>query len=333
MIRVPYQEVCDVLARTLLKLGFTQERARLCAQLFADTSRDGVYSHGLDRFPRFVRGIRKGLVAVHAKPELIFGRGSLERWNGNSGPGNLNAHHCMARAIAISRQHGIACVALANTNHWMRGGTYGWQAAEAGVIGICWTNTMPNLPPWGASDPRVGNNPVIIAVPRPQGHVVLDMAMSQFSYGALASYRARDELLPLDGGFDSHGQLTRDPGAIEASGRPLPIGYWKGSGLALMLDLMAGLLSVGKFTHQIPADAEEESKLSQVFIALDLSSFTDSQAAAHLADQVIQHFQFPERAGEQVRYPGQRVLETRSENMARGIPVEASIWNEIKEIR
>src|SRR5215472_1678017 len=259
VISVPYQEVCAVLTRALLKFEFAPERASFCAQLFADASRDGVTSHGVDRFPRFVQGIRKRLVNVHATPELVSSNGSLERWNGNSGPGNLNAWHSMARAIKLSRHHGIGCVALANTNHWMRGGAYGWQAAEAGVIGICWTNTMPNLPPWGASDPRVGNNPQVVAVPRPQGHVVLDMAMSQFSYGALASYRARGELLPVDGGFDSQGRLSRDPGAIELSSRPLPIGYWKGSGLALMLDLMAGLFSGGQFTYQITADPEEET--------------------------------------------------------------------------
>ena len=75
----------------------------------------------------------------------------------------------MARAIALARAHGIGCVALANTNHWMRGGSYGWQAADAGVIGICWTNTLANLPPWGAADPRIGNNPLVIAVPRAAG--------------------------------------------------------------------------------------------------------------------------------------------------------------------
>src|SRR5205823_8565062 len=118
------------------------------------------------------------------------------------------------------------------------------------------TNTMPNLPPWGASDSRVGYNPLVVAVPRTQGHVVLDMAMSQISYGALASYRMRGELLPLDGGFASQGNLTRDRGAIEASARPLPIGYSKGSGLALMLDLLATLLSGGLGTYQITADPE-----------------------------------------------------------------------------
>src|SRR6185312_8910096 len=136
----------------------------------------------------------------------------------------------MERAIDLSREHGIGCVALRNTTHWMRGGTYGWQAADAGMIGICWTNTMPNLPPWGDTVPRLGNNPLIVAVPRAGGHVVLDMAMSQFSYGALAAYRKRGELLPVDGGFDTAGNLTRDPGAIDRAQPPLPIGYWKGSG-------------------------------------------------------------------------------------------------------
>ena len=89
----------------------------------------------------------------------------------------------MERAIALGREHGMGCVALANTNHWMRGGTYGWQAVDAGAIGICWTNTMANLPAWGAAEPRVGNNPLVIAVPHARGPVVLDMAMSQFSSG------------------------------------------------------------------------------------------------------------------------------------------------------
>src|SRR5438309_6740917 len=252
-MRIPYDELFDGLLGVLLKLNFEQQRARLSARLFADASRDGVYSHGLNRFPQFVRMIQTGVIAVDAEPDLVDSWGSLERWDGRSGPGNLNAYRSMDRAIALSRDRGIGCVALANTNHWMRGGSYGWQAADAGVIGICWTNTLPNLPPWGASDPRIGNNPLVIAVPRPAGHVVLDTAMSQFSYGALAAYRSSGELLPVDGGFDTQGRLTRDPGEIEKSNRPLPIGYWKGSGLALMLDLVAGILSGGQTTHQIPA--------------------------------------------------------------------------------
>ena len=331
-MRVPFDELLATLHKILLGLKFEDRRARLCAQLFAETSRDGVYSHGLNRFPQFVRMIKSGVVRVDAEPKLVSTIGALERWNGNAGPGNLNAWHCMNRAISISRQHGIGCVALANTNHWMRGGSYGWQAAEAGVIGICWTNTMPNLPPWGAADPRVGNNPLIVAVPRASGHVVLDMAMSQFSYGALAVYRMRGEQLPMEGGFDSAGNLTRDPAAIEASQRPLPIGYWKGSGLALLLDMVAALLSGGCATHQIEPIPERETNLSQVFIAINPASL--SSGSTNIADEIIAYLHAtPSASGKSVRYPGERVLETRKRNLADGIPVDPQIWREVQALQ
>ena len=99
----------------------------------------------------------------------------------------------------------------------------------------------------------------MIAVPRKEGHIVLDIAMSQFSYGALASHRMRGELLPLDGGYDLDGGLTRVPEAIAASHRPLPIEYWKGSGLALMLDMVAGILPGGRTTYQIAPEPERET--------------------------------------------------------------------------
>ena len=331
MPRVPYQELFDTLLRVLLKTGFEPERASLSAKLFADASCDGVYSHGINRFQQYVGMIHNGCIDTRAQPELVARCGSLERWDGKSGPGNLNAHQCMDRAIAIARDSGIGCVALANTNHWMRGGSYGWQAAEAGVIGICWTNTMRNLPPWGAGSPRLGNNPLVIAVPRPGGHVVLDMAMSQFSYGTLASYRRSGDPLPVEGGFDAEGRLTCDAGAIEASQRPLPIGYWKGSGLALVLDMMAAMLSGGLATHQIPADTFRETGISQVFIALDLSSLDRDGFAARISDEIVEHLQSRPDAGEaRVRYPGERTLRTRKENMEKGIPVEPDIWREVQ---
>jgi 3-dehydro-L-gulonate 2-dehydrogenase len=151
------------------------------------------------------------------------------------------------------------------------------------------------------------------------------MAMSQFSYGALASYRQRGEPLPVDGGFDSEGRLTRDAAAIEASNRPLPIGYWKGSGLALLLDLMAATLSGGKATHQIPADPLRETGLSQVFLAID------PPASGQLADQVIGALQSADAGkGGRVRYPGEQTLKIRAENLRVGIPVDPAIWREVQ---
>jgi 3-dehydro-L-gulonate 2-dehydrogenase len=329
MLRIPFSELASTLAGILVRIGFEPRRAEHCARLFAETTRDGIYSHGVERFPRFLDMIRSGAIDIRATPEPTQLSGSIERWNGRRGPGNLNAWTSMERAIELSREHGIGCIALANTNHWMRGGTYGWQAADAGVIGICWTNTLANLPPWGASVPAIGNNPLIIAVPRPNGHVVLDMAMSQFSYGALATYQQKGQALPVDGGFDAQGHLTRDPAAIEASQRPLPIGYWKGSGLAIMLDMVAALLSGGLATHQIPTDPLKETGLSQVFLALDLTRLQPAEQSSRAADAIVQSLL---GSGGAVRYPGQQVLKTRAENLAQGLPVREELWNELRRL-
>ena len=331
MNRIPFEEVQATLEGVLSKLGFSASRAQACARLFAETTCDGVYTHGINRFPRFVAMIHNGSVDVNAEPRLVTGFGALERWNGQKGPGNLNAVASMERAIQLSRAHGVGCVALGNTNHWMRGGSYGWQAAEAGVIGICWTNTMPNLPAWGGVVPCLGNNPLVIAVPRASGHVVLDMAMSQFSYGTLESYKNQAKMLPVDGGFDKAGKLTRDPAAIEQTQRPLAIGYWKGSGLSLVLDMMAAMTSLGKATHQLTTDSLREAGLSQMFLAMNPAALGDEARLAQIADEIIAslHQSRPSEEGKKIRYPGERVLQIRAENRKLGLPVEAKVWEEI----
>jgi len=200
-MKISFEALRSEFLRVLLKLNLSQEKAQQCATIFAENSRDGVYTHGLNRFPTFVDLIKEGLIDIHAEPVLANHIGLIEQWEGNLAPGMLNATHCMQRAIDLAKENGIGCVAIRNTNHWMRGGTYGWQAAEAGCIGICFTNTIANVPPWGGIDPRLGNNPLVIAVPRPNGHVVLDMALSQYSFGKLMQYRDNQEELPLPGGY------------------------------------------------------------------------------------------------------------------------------------
>jgi 3-dehydro-L-gulonate 2-dehydrogenase len=237
----------------------------------------------------------------------------------------------MEQAVVLSREHGIGCVAMANTNHWMRGGTYGWQAADSGVIGMGWTNTMPNVPPWGGVEPAIGNNPLVIAVPRSMGHVVLDMAMSQFSYGALESYRKRGEILPVDGGFDAEGKLTRDPAAIEKSQRLLPVGFWKGSGLAVVLDMVAAMVSMGNATHAIANDSLRETGLSQMFVALNPAALGDLARMEQIADEVVEslHRSRAAEEGNLVRYPGENTVRLREENRKVGLPVEEDVWEEI----
>lgn len=334
MLRIPFTNVHARLAAILETLAFSSPRAQACARLFAETTCDGVYSHGVNRFPRFVATIRNGAVDPAAEPLCTARFGAIERWDGRLGPGNLNAQAAMKQAIALAKQHGIASIALGNTNHWMRGGSYGWQAADAGLIALCWTNTMPNLPPWGAVNPAIGNNPLVLAVPRPAGHIVLDIAMSQFSYGALESHRRRGQTLPVPGGFDPAGQLTQDPAAIEQSQRPLPIGYWKGSGLSILLDAIAAVLALGNATHQLSPDSLRESALSQTFIAIHPAALGDPARQAHIADEIVAsiHAAQPADPASPVRYPGEQTLRLRAENLAQGLPIDESTWSTISEM-
>ncbi|HET7838343.1 MAG TPA: 3-dehydro-L-gulonate 2-dehydrogenase [Rectinemataceae bacterium] len=332
-IRIDFERMSATMAKALELRGFDPERAGRCARLFADASLDGVYTHGLARFPRFIEYLQKGYVKATAVPRLEQSFGSWERWDGGLGPGNLNAAHAMARAIELSRGAGMGAVALRNTNHWMRGGSYGWQAAEAGCIGLAWTNTTPNLPAWGSTDCVLGNNPLVIAVPRSGGHIVLDMAMSQFSYGKLEAYRDRGEELPVDGGFDSAGRPTRDPVEILASRRPMPIGYWKGSGLSMLLDLVGAVLSGGDSLAGL-ARREAEFGLTQFFLAFDLSRLPEGDSGLRVAQELVAfvHSARPEREGGTVSYPGERTLRTREENLARGIPADEGLWAEVERL-
>ncbi|RGX54982.1 3-dehydro-L-gulonate 2-dehydrogenase [Anaerotruncus sp. AF02-27] len=332
-MRIPFDEMVNELTRILIKYGFSEERARKSATLFAENSLDGIYSHGVNRFPRVISYIEKGLIDVDAAPTFMESVGAVERWNGNLGMGNLNAQICMTRAVELAHRYGIGCVALQNTSHWMRGGSYGWQAANAGCIGICWTNTQPNMPAWGAKDRRIGNNPFVIAVPRANGrHVVVDCAMAQYSYGKIEEYRRSGASLPFPGGFDGEGRLTCDPAEIEKSQRVLPMGYWKGSGISIALDLVAAMLSGGRTVTEIGRQGEDEYGLSQFLLAIDPGRFNTPDMTDAMVDAVVNDIadSMPDREGGQIRYPGQKDYETRMDNLANGIPVIEEIWERIK---
>jgi 3-dehydro-L-gulonate 2-dehydrogenase len=238
----------------------------------------------------------------------------------------------MEQSIKIARKLGIGCVGLQNTNHWMRGGTYGWQATEQGMIGICFTNTKPNMVPWGGSETRIGNNPLVIAIPRKKGHVVMDMAISQYSFGRIQEYALRNKKLPFPGGFDNTGNLTRDPDIILENEKTIPIGLWKGTALAMVLDLLASLLSGGDNTADI-ASREEEYGLSQVFIAIQ-PGFLPKDDKDRLIDGVIRYTKdvpgfLP---GDSTYYPGERTVKIRMQNLKQGIPVNKDIWEEINNL-
>ncbi len=148
--------------------------ARAC---FTETSLNGVYSHGVNRFPRFIQQLDAGHIVPEAEPQKVLSLGAIEQWDSAA----RHRQHHRARDDGSCYGPGIGsrywAGALRNANHWMRGGSYGWQAAEKGFVGICWTNSIAVMPPWGAKSGAIGTNPLIIAVPG-EPITMVDMSMS-----------------------------------------------------------------------------------------------------------------------------------------------------------
>lgn len=330
---IHYNTMKEVLHKLFRKYQFSEEKAHFLARTYTESTLDGVNSHGINRVPLFIEYVENGSVKVDAEAEKIAVFGMIERWDGNQGPGIINATKCMQRAIELARQHGVGLVALRNTNHWMRAGTYGRQAADAGCIGICFTNTQPNMPPWGGKDSRIGNNPLVIAIPRKEGHIVLDMAMSQFAFGKIKQYRLEGKKLPYPGGWDLDDNLSDDPEAILTKERGLPIGYWKGSALSMVLDMLATMLSAGDSTGKI-GQRKYETGISQVFICIYPEITGDTELQQKLLQEIIDYTHDVElmKSGDKVYYPGERAMATREKNMKEGMPVIDEVWQQIMSL-
>ncbi len=332
-MRIPFEEAKRELKRVLLTRGCPDEKADKVAHEMARNSLEGTYTHGINRFPRLIRNIDEGIVKLDVMPALRAGFGGLERYDGQLGLGVVNAWFCMDRAIALARLHGIGCVTLANTNHWQRAATYGYQACDAGMAGVCFTNTVPNMPTWGALDSRIGNNPIVLAFPREGGHIVVDMAMSQFSYGALELAVLEGRQMPIDAGVDADGNLTRDPAAVIVSRRILPTGYWKGAAMSFALDMFAACLSMGNATAGVGRLPGDEHGVSQVFIAIHGESIVPKEASeATLADSLESLLASSAEPGGRIIYTGQPAMETRAQNLLEGIPVDPGVWATIQAL-
>lgn len=333
-MRIKYEDLIEMLQNILLKYNVNDSDSLEVATMFAQNSLDGIYSHGANRFPVFIDAIKKGHVLVGNKLILEDSFGGFERWNGNQGIGILNAKASMNRALELSKENGIGIVALNNTNHWMRGGAYGWQAADSGMIGICWTNTNPNMPAWGGIEPRIGNNPLVISVPKSNGkHIVLDMAMSQFAYGKIEDMRMKKLQLPVHGGFDTNGNLTTDPAEIESTGRVLPTGYWKGSGLSILIDLVGSILAKGRSVKDI-GDLQAEYGITQIFIAINPNIANSITNVDKTIEDTIKYIKSatPDKEGGSIYYPGEIEYETRYDNLKNGIPILQEVLDKLNKL-
>lgn len=334
MIYVAYQEAVAQMAKGLERF-MAKETAVRFAEIFAGNSLDGVYSHGMNRYPRYLGDMESGLCdAKVTEAEKVSGIGGLEVWDAHFGVGPLIAQQMAERAIELAKTHGIACVALRNNSHWLRAGRYGLMMADAGMMGICMTNTCMNLTAYGAMEPSTGNNPITFAIPRKAGSLVMDMAVSQYAYGKLEIMAQEGGMLDTPCGYDTEGNLTCDPAKIIESGLMLPMAMWKGSALSIMIDLMTSMLSLGRTSLEIGKPSDGEAGMSQMFICMNPAAVVDMEKAEEQMERSIEFLNSLQPKGGRggVHAPGQNLEKTRARNREHGIPVTEGTWQKILDL-
>jgi LDH2 family malate/lactate/ureidoglycolate dehydrogenase len=334
-IRIPHAQLVSVIAKALADAGVPANVCAVEAGVMAEADLLGVPSHGVRMLPGLVWGIRDGRVTANPQIKIIRERPASCVLDGDNGPGRFVSVQAMQQAIERAKRAGIGACLATRVTHWGRAHAYACRAAQAGMIGICTTNAIPNMLAWGSTRPLLGNNPLAIAVPRGRGReaIVLDMAMSQAAVGKIGTFLREGKKVPANWGLDAEGKSSDDPAAILAGKKILPFGVHKGVGLALIMELLTGALTGGLFSHEI-AQADPtglDAGSSKLFLALDIPAFVDAERFDQRVEEWIAWLHQAE-PGLTITLPGERGWQTREGYLAEGIPIHAEIVAQLEMI-
>lgn len=324
--------------RAFRSAGVPELQARIVAEVLVEANLCGVDSHGIRMLPVFVTLIRNGKVNPQGQIKVIKETSVIAHLDADRILGPAVGVQAMRMAIEKAKNGGIGFVLARNSTHWGRPAYYPLLAAREGFIGICFVNTESNMPPWGAKEPRTGNNPIAISAPRTSGEpVVLDMAMSQAALFKVVMYNREGRKVPMNWGLDRQGEPTDDPAAILQSRRLLPMGQHKGSGLSLMIDIMTGILSGGKFCGELSEEAKGQplaTGYSQAFVAIDIASFVPLEDFQRRVDELVAYVKSaaPAEGFSEIQIPGERTWRERARRGKEGVPVDPVTLQELQSL-
>lgn len=310
----------------LRKLGFSKSDIERTADVIIEADLRGVDSHGVRAFASRLADLTAGRIKVNERPALITEYGSIALYDGRHGYGPLLCSDVASRTTELAERYGIGMVLLRRSSHWGCPAYYSRAMAAKNFIGIAISNTNLAMPLWGSSEKSVGNNPITIAAPRAAAEpVVLDIAMQKIAWGRVQLAREEGRVLPGNWGYDASGSETSDPAAIIASGRVRPMGDYKGSGLAFMLEILTGVLSGGSISAEISqhTTAGAPANYCQTFIAIR----TDAVGGRAEYEKAIEHLYATSKAASkvdgisEVLLPGDQSNAVLRERRANGIPV------------
>lgn len=273
---VPADALTETVTRIFTAAGLSADAARVVAESLVEADCRGIGSHGVMLVPMYVDRIRAGSVSRHEAATVVTDHGAVATLDGRHALGQLTGDQAMGLAIEKAKRFGIGAVSVRHAFHFSGAFRYVLAAAEQGCVGVAAANTRPLMPAPGGAAPVVGNNPLALAAPVPgREPIVLDMALSEAALGKIRIAEAEGKTIPNTWSTDADGVSTTDPAAALA-GMLLPAGGPKGYGLAVMVDVLTGVLSGGAFGAGVSglyADTAVPNDCAHFFLALEPAAF------------------------------------------------------------
>jgi LDH2 family malate/lactate/ureidoglycolate dehydrogenase len=276
-------------------------------------------------------GERLKIGGINANARIVIDKKSpaIAMVDGDNGIGTLVGTRALEAAMAAARDTGVGVAFARSSNHFGPIASYAWLAAEEGFASIIASNASTTIAPSGGSDARLGNNPLGLCVPNPGGDpVMLDMAMSVVARAKIRRALDRGESIPDTWATDAQGRPTSDP-RTALDGFLQPIGGYKGYGLALMVDLFAGLLSGAAYLTHVKSWVDEPTEaqnLGHVFILIDTAKLGLSDLAARVADfAAILRASPPSDPATPVRLPGESEFARMRQQKREGLRIDAAV--------
>ena len=329
IVSLTLNEILELAKKTLLANGCDEENASILADTIMRAERDGSVSHGLFRLPAYVAGLKSKKINGKARPELENVAPSIIKVLGNNAVAPMVLSLGLPAVIDLAKKNGVAVLAIKNSHHMAALWPETEAIAEAGLVGIACTSYKPAVAPAGATKPLYGTNPISFAWPRPgKTPVVYDMATASMAMGEVQIAKREGHKVPIGTGLTKEGKETTDPGEIADGGVILPFGGYKGSSIAMMVELLAGALIGENFSFETAAKDNNDGgppSGGEFIIAISPEKISGNGWDKH-ADEFFSKMS----AMEGVRLPGERRHKNRLDKGPRNINEE--LVNKIKSL-
>ena len=328
-VSLTLDEIFDLAKKTLLANGCDDETASILADLIMKAERDGSLSHGLFRLPAYVSGLKSGKINGKARPEIKKISPSVIKVLGNNCLAPMVLNKGIPELVKAAKENGVAVLAITNSHHMAAMWPETEAIAEQGLVAFACTSYKPAVAPAGAIKPLYGTNPISFAWPRKgKTPVVYDMATASMAMGEVQVAKREGHKVPLGTGLTKDGKETTDPGEIADGGVLLPFGGYKGSGIAMMVELLAGALVGDKFSYETAANDTNDGgppSGGEFILAISPDKLSENDWYKHSSE-----FFEKMKSMDGVRLPGERRHKNRLDKGPRNINEE--LVNKIKSL-